>query len=362
MLILGDAGTGKSVAAREIHDLGLGKENKPFIEVNCALIPNELFELEVFGYAAGALSGGLVNGKAGRWEEAKGGTLFLDEIGNLRLEQQEKILNALQEGVIRRVGSLKNIEIDTRVIAATNRDLYSLVQKGRFSADLYYLLRQFLIYTPDLRDDPQNVEVFAQELWQDITDSSACLPQEILDDLGRHRWPGNVRELRSVLSSLYNFFGNRAPTREQLNAVFQHFGLAAGYNLRESEINEPALLQVECLRKICRADDAIHACELALKPLAAGDPLSAAARDSVTRICAEMQDLMRDRLYFGSQETFQAVAHVEESLDKFLALPKNKVSELSSFWQKSLEPEIQQAVAQLFTELKKLRELTGARA
>jgi DNA-binding NtrC family response regulator len=364
VLILGEAGTGKGVVARAIHELG--EKDRPFIEVNCAAIPSELFEQELFGYAPGAIAGGLLKGTAGLWEAAGEGTLFLDEIGELRLDHQAKILHTLKEGFIRRVGASANIPVSARVIAATNRGLYGMVQNGRFSAELYYLLRQFLIYTPDLRDDPRNVEVIAQKLWAEITDSYARLPQEILDDLCRHRWPGNVRELRSVLSSLYNLFGARelgasVPTREQLNAVFQHFGLAAGYSQREPDASEPGLLQVECLRKICRADDAIHACEQELKPLAGGLPLNAAARESLTRLRAEMKALMRDRLYFGSQETYQAVAHVEESLGQLLALPKNNMSVLFRFWEQTLRQEIQQAVAQLFAELQKLREIMGTR-
>jgi DNA-binding NtrC family response regulator len=365
VLILGEAGTGKSVVARAIHELG--EKDKPFIEFNCAAIPSELFEQELFGYAPGAIAGGLLKGKDGLWEKAGAGTLFLDEIGELRLDHQAMILHTLKEGFIRHVGASANIPVSARMIAATNRGLYGMVQNGRFSAELYYLLRQFLIYTPDLRDDPRNVEVIAQKLWAEITDSYNRLPQEILDDLCRHRWPGNVRELRSVLRSLYNLFGARepgasVPTREQLNAVFQHFGLAAGYSQREPDASEPGLLQVECLRKICRADDAIHACEQELKPLAGGLPLSATARDSLTRLSSEMRALMRDRLYFGSQETYQAVARVEESLGQLLALPKNNMSALSHYWEKTLRREIQQAVAQLFAELQKLREIMGTRA
>jgi len=259
------------------------------------------------------------------------------------------------------VGGSTNIPVSARVIA-TSRNLWEMVQRGKFLEDLYYLLRQFLIRTPDLREDPRNVEVIAQKLWREITNSDAILPQEILDDLCRHRWPGNVRELRSVLSLLNNLFDTSAPTRKQLNAVFREFGLAAGYGQRMPDAGEPALLQVECLRMICRADDAIHACEQELKPLAAGLPLRAAARESLARMRVEMQALMRDRLFFGSQETYQAVARVEENLGKLLELPKKDMSALSGFWQDSLAPEIQRAVALLFAELEKLRESMGARA
>jgi DNA-binding NtrC family response regulator len=235
-----------------------------------------------------------------------------------------------------------------------------MVQKGKFNEDLYYLLRQFLIRTPDLREDPQNLEVFAQKLWREITNSDARLPKEIVDDLCNHSWPGNVRELRSVLSSLYNFFGASGLKREQLNAVFQHFGLAAGYGQRMHEAGEPALLQMECLRKICHADEAIRACEQELKPLAAELPLKDTAWASLTRMRVEMQALMRNRLYFGNQETYQAMVRVEENFGKLLELPKKDMPELSSFWRKTLEPEIRQAGSLLFTEHQKLLGLMGS--
>ena len=171
-----------------------------------------------------------------------------------------------------------------------------------------------MIITPELRDDPHNLELIAQEVWQEITKTDGRLPKEILEDLCRHRWPGNVRELRSVLSSLNNFFGTKELKREHLSAVFQHFGLVAGYGQPESESGEPGLLQWECLRKIHQVDEAIHACEQVLKPLTDGVALSLSARDSLARIDQEMQSLMGNRLYFGSQENlFVGVAGARES-------------------------------------------------
>jgi len=363
VLIMGETGTGKELVARAIHELGPdNQKDKPFVAVNCAMIPSELFEAVVFGYEAGAIPGGLPKGKTGLWEEAKDGTLFLDEIGYLRPDHQVKILHILKDGFIWRVGALSQTQVSARVIASTSRDLYGMVQSEKFNKDLYYRLRQFLIRTPDLRGNLQNLEVIAQKLWREITNSDAVLPQEIVDDLCLHRWPGNVRELRSVLSSLYNFFDTIGITREKLNAVYQHFGLAAGYTLREPEAGEPALLQMECVRMISRADDTIHACEIELQPLINGHPLNAAARESLKRLRLELQALLRKRLNFGSKETYQSVARVEESLGQLLALPKNKTSEQSNLWRKDLAPEIQQAVSLLFAEHQKLRNLMGARA
>jgi DNA-binding NtrC family response regulator len=358
VLILGETGTGKGVVARAIHDIG--RPNRPFVEVNCGAIPGELFESELFGYAPGAFTGALREGKAGQWEAAKDGTLFLDEIADLSLDHQTKILHSLQSGYIRRLGELRNISVSAQVIAATNRNLFGMVQSGKFREDLYYRLRQFVIITPELREDPHNLSLIAQELWREITKSDATLSQEILDDLARHRWPGNVRELRSVLSSLANFFGTTGLSREQLNAVFQHFGLAAGYGQREAEVDGPALLMVECLRKIERADAAVHACEQTLKPLADGLPLTATVRGSLTRTRLELQALMRNRLYFGSPEAYQSVLRVEGDLGQLLTMPEGDTLSLSRFWRNALAPDIQQAVGQLFLELQRLRDSTGA--
>ncbi|MGA7341197.1 MAG: sigma 54-interacting transcriptional regulator [Terracidiphilus sp.] len=353
VLILGETGTGKGVAARAIHDLG--RRDKPFVEVNCAAIPSELFESELFGYVPGAFTGALKAGKKGLWEVARDGTLFLDEIGDLRLDHQAKILHTLQVPKIRRLGAETTLSVFARVIAATNRNLRSMVESGEFREDLYYRLRQFLIPTPDLRDDPRNLELIAQEVWREITRTTSRLPDEILEDLCRHRWPGNVRELRSVLGSLKNFFGTSDLKREHLNAVFQHFGLVAGYGLRDVEPDDSAVLQVECLKKIRRADDAIHACERELKPLADGLPLAAAARDSLLRLRVEMQALIRNRLYFGSQETYQSVERVEENLGQLLGMPRGDARALDRFWRNTLAPVIQQAVARLFAEVQRLR-------
>ena len=353
VLILGETGTGMGVVARAIHDLS--RKDQPFVEVNCAAIPGELFETEVFGYMPGAFTGALKAGKIGLWEAARDGTLFLDEVGDLRLDHQAKILHSLQEGYIQRVGAVVTTKVSARVIAATNRNLLSMVESGAFREDLYYRLRQFLIYTPDLRDDPRNLELIAQEVWHEITKSKERLPKEIVEDLCRHRWPGNVREMRSVLGSLNNFFGSHDLKRKHLNAIFQHFGLAVGYGERECLSEQPALLRVECLRMIRRADDAIRACEQELKPVAGGLGLSGAGRDSLTRLRVELHALMRNRLYFGRPDTYQAVEGVEEGIGRLLEIDEGDSRTMLGFWKETLGRDIRQAVARLFGELQKLR-------
>ena len=348
VLILGETGTGKGVAANAIHELG--RPGKPFVTVNCAAIPDDLFESEVFGYEPGSFSGALKTGKVGLWELARDGTLFLDEIGDLRLDHQTKILHTLQTGIIRRLGGVRDTRVSARVIAATNRNLYSMVQTGRFRDDLYYRLRQFVIITPDLRDDPHNLMLIAQQLWHEITRTDVQLPKEILEELVRHRWPGNIRELRSVLSSLNNFFGTGDLRREHLSAVFQHFGLVAGYGQRRPGAGERGTPQLECLKNLRRADDAIRACEQVLKPVADGRTLSPQLRDSLTRIRVEMRTLLRNRLCFGSPETWRAVSRVEEDLGRMLDLPMDDGRATARFQRTMLAPDIDRAVSRLFDE------------
>jgi DNA-binding NtrC family response regulator len=348
LLILGETGTGKSMLARAIHEAG--RPGSPFEMLNCAAIPGTLFETELFGYAPGAFTGGLRQGKAGPWELAGNGTFFLDEIGDLPLEHQAAILHALEYKRFRRVGGKQEVSAPARVITATNRNLLALVRSGRFREDLYFRLRNLAIMMPDLFGDPEDLVLIARNLWREIAGQEARLPPEILDELCRHRWPGNVRELRSVLNTLDNLFGAQNLRREQLQAVFQYFGLLAGYGRREAGAVEPAVVQIECIRQIQRADNVLHACEQALHPLAKGLFLPDAARSALDRNRREMQALLQNRLQFGSQETYQAFNRVSEDLGQLLALRPEDTNRLCRFWRGTLAPHIHQAVAQLFSE------------
>jgi transcriptional regulator with GAF, ATPase, and Fis domain len=352
VLILGDTGTGKNVVARAIHDLG-NRRGKPFVTINCAAIPSQLLESELFGHMPGAFTDARSE-KRGQWEIAGAGTLFLDEIGDLLPDHQAKILHALQESRIRRVGGQREIEVHARIIAATNRNVYGMAQSGRFREDLYYRLRQFVIRTPDLQDDPEALALIARSLWRRITHTLDGLPQEIVDDLCAHRWPGNVRELRSVLTSLENFFGGKPLRREHIRAVFQYCGVAAGNDSGPAESDEIATLRVDCLRQIYRADEIVRACEEAVKPLAEGAPITRNVRSTLQRNRLEMRAALRQRLRFGSQEAYQAVQQVEEDLERLLAMPADDAPALAQYWHSTLEANIRQAVSRLFERQKEL--------
>ncbi len=206
VLITGENGTGKELVARAIHDLS-PRARGPFVEVNCAAIPTELIESELFGHIKGSFTGAVAD-RPGKFELADGGTLFLDEIGDMSLSAQAKVLRALQEGVIARVGSGKQLPVDVRVIAATNKTLEQEIAAGRFREDLLYRLNVVPIEVPPLRtrrnDIPQLVQHFSEQLC--ATGRTGLKPKEFepaaLKRLAAHDWPGNIRELRNAVERL----------------------------------------------------------------------------------------------------------------------------------------------------------------
>ncbi|HEV8305009.1 MAG TPA: sigma-54 dependent transcriptional regulator [Gemmatimonadales bacterium] len=206
VLITGENGTGKELVARAIHALSpRAAGGAPFVEVNCAAIPAELIESELFGHVKGSFTGAFAD-RAGKFELADGGTLFLDEVGDMSLSAQAKVLRALQEGVISRVGTGKAVTVDVRVIAATNKHLEQEIREGRFREDLLYRLNVVPIEVPPLRerraDIPQLVAHFATEL----TRRGGLPPKEFepaaVQRLTAHDWPGNIRELRNAVERL----------------------------------------------------------------------------------------------------------------------------------------------------------------
>jgi len=201
VLIRGETGTGKELVARAIHFNGILKDG-PFIPVDCASLPEGLFESELFGHEKGAFTGAIAK-KLGKFQLASGGTLFLDEIGNLNLTTQAKLLRALQEKKIERVGGTKLINIDVRIIAATHRDLEKAIREGSFREDLYYRLNVVLINLPPLRerkdDIPLLVEHFLRRYQSESAGRLKHIPLKTLDLLMRYSWPGNVRELENVI-------------------------------------------------------------------------------------------------------------------------------------------------------------------
>jgi len=201
VLITGESGTGKELVAKALHR-GSSRRDKPLIKVNCAAIPKDLVESELFGYEKGAFTGA-VGSKPGRFELADGGTLFLDEIGEIPVEIQVKLLRALQESEFERVGGIKTLQVDVRLIAATNRDLKALIAEGKFREDLYYRLAVVPIALPPLRerheDIPALVHHFIEKYDRRLGKKVEGIEPEALELLTAYAWPGNIRELENLM-------------------------------------------------------------------------------------------------------------------------------------------------------------------
>jgi DNA-binding NtrC family response regulator len=210
VLITGENGTGKELVARSLHD-NSNRRKMPFIEVNCAAIPSELIESELFGHEKGAFTSA-VKDKKGKFELASGGTLFLDEIGDMSASAQAKVLRALQENVIQRVGGERDVKVDCRVLAATNKDLRKEIAEGRFREDLYHRLAVILIHVPSLNERRDDIPVLAEHFLTMVCAEHGVARKIFTDDallaLQQTDWSGNIRELRNIVERLVILCGN----------------------------------------------------------------------------------------------------------------------------------------------------------
>jgi DNA-binding NtrC family response regulator len=210
VLITGPNGTGKELVAHQLHEKS-ERANFPLIEVNCAAIPSELIESELFGHVKGAFTSAIKD-RAGKFEAADKGTLFLDEIGDMSLSAQAKVLRALQENVVTRVGADKDIKVDVRVIAATNKDLKKEIEKGCFREDLYHRLAVILIKVPGLNERRDDIPLLIDHFTEKIAAEQGIAPKSFSDDaiklLQEYDWTGNIRELRNIVERLIILSGN----------------------------------------------------------------------------------------------------------------------------------------------------------
>ena len=204
VLVLGPNGTGKELVARSIHE-NSSRSAGPFVEVNCAAIPSELIESELFGHEKGAFTSA-IRQRAGKFELAGGGTLFLDEIGDMSLSAQAKVLRALQENRITRVGGDRDLSVDVRVVAATNKDLKKEIEAGRFREDLYHRIGVIIIQVPALSNRKADIPLLVEKFLADLAEEQGSKPKKITDEavkaLQEYGWPGNIRELRNVTERL----------------------------------------------------------------------------------------------------------------------------------------------------------------
>jgi DNA-binding NtrC family response regulator len=358
VLILGGTGTGKEIVARQIHQ-NCGSIDGPFIPVNCGAIPDNLLESELFGYKKGAFTNADTD-KDGLWVMADCGTLFLDEIGDLSLASQVKILRALTDGSIRALGATDETEVNARIIAATNRDLFGMAQSGEFREDLYYRLRSFCIRTPSLGDNKDDIPPIAQTLWSRITQGkSEPLPPDILAGLKNQPWRGNVRELKMVLTVLNNLFAGRKLGLEHLKGVFNIEGRAD--RLDEVPITEKDLIleKAKCLRHLRRAHEIVHACQVAVQDFIKIKASDKQKFDTTRRsLKFSYHELLRftdfGPAFFPSEETFVAVGKIKDKMTWLTTRLKKNPREVKEFWDVDLATAFKDVQTVLFKGIEKL--------
>jgi len=249
ILVTGETGTGKELAARLIHDLS-PRANGPLIIVNCAAIPKELFESEIFGYEKGAFTGATAR-RIGLMEQSRNGTLFLDEIGDLSLENQAKILRAVEARNFRRIGSNDEIHVDFRLIAATNKDLAEEIERGTFRSDLYHRLRGIQIQLPRLRERREDIPELARHFLANSPQTAAkTISPKAMEFLINYKWPGNIRELKAVIEAAATIAQSNTVEEEDIKAVVgADHELMPFYTMAEVE-----KIHIERVLQFCRGN------------------------------------------------------------------------------------------------------------
>jgi two-component system nitrogen regulation response regulator NtrX len=240
VLITGENGTGKELVARALHEAS-PRRDKPFIEVNCAAIPSELIESELFGHMKGSFTGAFAD-RAGKFEQADGGTLFLDEVGDMSLSAQAKLLRVLQEGVVTRIGGSKSIQVDVRVLAATNKDLEAEIAEGRFREDLLYRLNVVPIEVPPLRERTEDIPALVNHFAEQLAAGAGVPGRKFADDairrLQSRAWPGNVRELRNAVERGLILASGKVVSASDVDALLPPSGTGSGADAAESQTFE----------------------------------------------------------------------------------------------------------------------------
>lgn len=245
ILIQGESGTGKEVLAQAIHNAGKNAKG-PFVVVNCASIPRELFEMELFGYESEAFPASSSEGKPGRFELAQNGTIFLDEVSTMPLEVQSKLLRAVETHCVQRLGSTQDIQLNIRIIAATNQNLAKMVERGEFRKDMYYRLSVLMLDIPPLRERSEDIELCAQCFLQRFNENSMSAPKsmsgEFLWGLKEYDWPGNTRQLQNGLARAYYLSNGNILSKEDLSLAIEQYESKETMNFRKNEGGEAAII------------------------------------------------------------------------------------------------------------------------
>jgi two-component system response regulator AtoC len=330
VLITGRTGSGKTHIARIIHDERQRRQSAhaPFIEVNCASIPAELLESELFGHRKGSFTHAMYE-KQGLWVAAGEGTLFLDEIGDLRLEHQAKVLQAIQEGHVRPLGATREITVSARLIAATNRSLELLLRDGTFRQDLYYRVSGFVIDLPDLDSHVDDIPMLANYFWSKAAANSAPLTPEVLAYLRSVKWPGNVRMLKRCLEVAHSLIPQGAsPTLEQIEYVLRSFAPILPAASDESTEHAASIYLSECLVHLRRLDALTAGLRRSLDQLDGASPRTARRKFTESGLAtrqSELESLLRSPVLLHSHALTRQARLLSEDLERLKAGPAEEV-------------------------------------
>ena len=359
-LICGETGTGKEIVARAIHAYSM-RNGLKFVTVNCAGIPDDLLEMELFGCEGGAVTG-VPKLKIGMWEYAGKGTLFLDEIGDMPLQHQRKVLRAIEDRTIRRVGGNADIPVYARVIAATNRDLEAMMEKGEFRRDLYARLAGLMIATPSLRESPEDFDIIAQELWLSITlGAVAPLTGDILSILPDHTRIGNIRELKNSLRRLYAYM--KVENLTAADAKYAEDAIRTPWQGRPPAPQKVSSVEMEryrsrCLLTLGEASRKLRRCEITIRPFIRGENDDAGSLDalafSLGRTQDDLEQLCIDPSAFNTHEAFVAVSDLTERLAQIQCLLRSEPARASGYWQSEMREPCRHALSRIADAITRL--------
>lgn len=360
VLILGDTGTGKEVIAQAIYQKWKKSDDQKIVNVNCAAIPQELFESEFFGSIKGAFTGAIQT-MEGFVHEANNGVLFLDEIGDLSLHHQVKLLRFIQEKKFYKVGSTTIEESNPKIIAATNRNLFSLVQKGLFREDLYYRLATFVIHVPSLADQPDDFPYLAELFWQKETKNQGDrLSLEIINELQKYPWQGNRRELRMIFRSLWNIFSIEKLTLNHVRALYQYQRKTALYQRDSVSDKEVIFHKNQMFRNLINIDNLFRNLRTSLRPIINKEKnMSKTVKNDVylklNTFLHELDYYCQNRSLFPNPAFFKAVLSFYTTLLNFTKkFNKTSVPVLRKTWKTKIQPKYLELEKCFFRERDKL--------
>ena len=341
VLIMGETGTGKEKIARAIHRYGINAD-QPFVSVNCAAIPHNLFESELFGHEKGAFTGA-TGQKIGFWESAGKGTLFLDEIGDLPLLDQVKILRALETRHFIRVGGNREIKSNARVMAATNKNLFAMMKRGTFRDDLYNRLCAIPIYSPPLRYHLEDIPELTRAFWEEITGQSRYqLPEDIIKAFMRADWPGNVRRLRSVLISLYTLFPLKEIRLGHLEALLDFDKSSMKTDESYGHPLPPGWKGIDTLGILSRTESVLESIERSVQLILCreeGKAASVEVTDHLYHRIIEFVSLLLQAVYYENPETLSQIKGLGRCLELFVEALRIDTDQGLQLWQNEVNPQ-----------------------